>query len=979
MSRENNEVEALTAEQSARISQKFRAAKALLSRKRHRSSISSTPQVVCGNIPSPQSDASIVKRIPLSEIFINTLPALPSWGSKQTYFEDGVTHSKVPVINTIGSTSQTPNQGMFSVVRCDLDDPSITPSKERDGGFTSSDDGPPSLNVLDDDFDYSLLEEIDAFCDHKLSHSKADIVFLAPDAGHIDSNSGSVHITNNINDRNFTPREDSFQFIPQVLGSSSVAKSMNIPQQYSKYLASLNERQREAAFSDITTPLMIAAGPGSGKTSTMVGRILVLLSEGIDPSNILAMTFTTAAASEMRERISTVAGKMAAKDLNICTFHSFSLQLCRSHADKLGRTHEFSVFGQGQQRRAVIEAMRLLGNETSGQNNELCKLEEDPITIASTHYCKDKSKKWQKFVTQAKASGKTPGYFTRMGNDIGAAILKHYNETLTTCNSLDYHDLISCSVKLLSDFPEVLKECQNLWKAIIVDEFQDTSSMQYKLLQILASHDHITIVGDDDQSIFSFNGADTSGFDSFREDFPNYKEIRLNKNYRSTRCIVEAAASLIQNNVKRCQLKDVLTDNSLGSKITIKECHNEDAQCMFVIDKILEAISGEPPETASFGNFAILYRRQVSGKVFQAAFRDRKIPFNIHGVAFYRKKVVRVIFSMLNTTLTGCDDGHYRRVFKGLLPLSKEEKKMVVNHIDKISTIRKCSFLTAAFDIFNAKISGTFKRSQLTQGRKLLSTLDMIKDIVQREQSLSTVITSVANMIPQRFLLEQRAIVDNDGGKFLNEDSDLRSVIQYLLDDVASFISIHSATEEYGHEKEERGCLNILKAFIDFISEREKRNFRSRINDNENSVALTTIHQSKGLEWDIVFIVKANESEIPLIHEFTGVPKEDGSSLEEERRLFYVAMTRARKKLFILYVTVDSTWQILQPSRFFKEIPVELLDFQISTGTLKNPANKQCITEEARPDECYVNHTNMSVKDASIMVETSNGNNFLKR
>ncbi|PKI54563.1 hypothetical protein CRG98_025077, partial [Punica granatum] len=198
----------------------------------------------------------------------------------------------------------------------------------------------------------------------------------------------------------------------------------------------------------------------------------------------------------------------------------------------------------------------------------------------------------------------------------------------------------------------------------------------------------------------------------------------------------------------------------------------------------------------------------------------------------------------------------------------------VINHIDKISTVRKCSFISAACDIFSAKVSGTFKRSQLAQGRKILLTLDMITKLVQREQSISTVITSVATMIPQ--------------------------VLQYLLDDVANFISTHSTAAEDRDDKEEgRGCLSALQAFVGYTSERERGNFHSRRHDNENSVTLTTIHQSKGLEWDVVFIVKANESEIPLLHEFNGVSKESGSSLE-----------------------------MLQPSRFLKEIPVHLLDIQ---------------------------------------------------
>ncbi|KAL6549293.1 DNA helicase [Orobanche gracilis] len=259
--------------------------------------------------------------------------------------------------------------------------------------------------------------------------------------------------------------------------------------------------------------------------STMVGRILMLLHEGISPSNILAMTFTTAAAAEMRERIGTVAGKAAAKELTISTFHSFSLQLCRSHAEKLGRTPEFLKYGHGQQKKAIIEAVRLLGDGKRRTNNELCKFSELSDINSPKHF-KDKSKKWLKFVTQAKAAGRSPEDFRKMGDDTGANILQNYNDILKSCNALDYHDFISCSVKLLIDFPEVLAECQESWKGIVIDEFQDTSTMQYGLLQILASHKCITVVGDEDQSIFSFNGADASGFDSFRKDFPMYKEVR---------------------------------------------------------------------------------------------------------------------------------------------------------------------------------------------------------------------------------------------------------------------------------------------------------------------------------------------------------------------------------------------------------------------------------------------------------------------
>ncbi|KAM4076961.1 hypothetical protein ACJW30_12G103600 [Castanea mollissima] len=863
-------------------------------------------------------------------------------------------------------------------------------------------------STLDDDFDESILEEIDALCEQK-SAAKAEGQVLSCDidpGSHHDGNSNgglsaSLESVTGYESVKMEGALDSESDLdPTTKGSetSQTIETGNMPEEYSKYLQSLNDRQREAACNDISVPLMIVAGPGSGKTSTMVGRVLMLLKEGISPSNILAMTFTTAAASEMRDRIGAVAGKATAKELTISTFHSFSLQLCRLHAEKLGRTSEFLIYGHGQQRRAIIEAVRLLENEKSRQNHNASILGEDSNDITSLQLLKDKSKKWLKFVAQAKASGKTPEECCKMGDEMGGAILGNYNGILKSCNALDYHDLISCSVKLLTDFPEVFKESQDSWKAIVIDEFQDTSSMQYDFLQILASHNRITIVGDDDQSIFSFNGADISGFDSFRKDFPNYKEIRLNKNYRSTRCIVEAASSLIQNNIKRCQLKDVLTDNSSGSKIIIKECHNESAQCAFVVDKILETASNGSAANCSYGNIAILYRRQVSGKVFQMAFRERKIPFNVHGVAFYRKKVVKAIIAMLQTTLPACDDGPYRRVFKALLPFEKEEKKRVIDYIDKISTIRKCSFILAASDIFSAKISGTFKRSQLTQGRKVLSTLEMISKLVNREQSISAIITSVANMVPQKYLLEQRAVIDVDGGKLLNEDNDIRSVLQYLLDDVSEFLSTKFVAVK-GDAKvaaEGKGCLNVLKAFIEFISERERDNFRSRRHDNEKSITLTTIHQSKGLEWDVVFIVKANESEIPLLHEFNGVAKENGNLIEEERRLLYVAMTRARKKLFILYVMMDSNWQMLQPSRFLKEIPDHLREVQAEVSVQELQTKQQHIpnriaqfsvdvpremelSEVDVPNDFLKTCIHKASEDLTDPLEASNGNGFLRR
>ncbi|KAK9142835.1 hypothetical protein Syun_012235 [Stephania yunnanensis] len=908
MNKENNNI-IISAEQKARISSKFRAAKALLSRKR----------------PLRDGCQTNCPRLPLKEILVPDTPSLVS---------------PREIVLTDAKYSRSCSENKSTESDCDpakLNSP-LSGASAVEFELSGNRGECSNLNCdisWSDELDEAVLKEIDALCEQR-SAKKIGKPDLISDKSRSNSGEESKNRSVTTSEVLDTGGRLEFKDEPDELGvkvdaTSEDASNEALPDVYSKYLNSLNDQQREAACCDVHTPLMIVAGPGSGKTSTMVGRVLMLLHKGIAPSNILAMTFTTAAASEMRDRIASVAGKGAAKELTISTFHSFCLQLCRSHAEKLGRTSEFQVYGHAQQRRAVIEAVRLLENSANCKENlETSKPGHSYIDWTSVQCFKDKSKKWQKFVTQAKASGRSSSACLVMGDEIGAKLLGNYDGILASCNAFDYHDLISYSGKLLTDFPEVFEECQNLWKAIVIDEFQDTSAMQYSLLHKLASHNCVTVVGDEDQSIFSFNGADISGFDSFREDFPNHKEIRLIRNYRSTRCIVEAASSLIHNNVKRCSLKKIFTDNSSGCKITVKECHNEDSQCAFVIDKLMGTMYEGLDVKCSYSNIAVLYRRQVSGKAFQIAFRNRKIPFNVHGVAFYRKKVIRAIMSMLRTTLPGCDDGPFRQVFKALLPFEKEDKKRVVDYIDKISSVKKCSFISAASDIFTAKISGTFKRSQLTQGRKVLLALDMISKLVQREQSISSVVTSVANMLPQKYLLEQRAILDVDGGKYLNEESDFRSILQYLLDDVAEFLSTYlNVPESEGNSVDDvKGCTSMLKAFVDYVTMRESENFRSRRKDNEDSVTLTTIHQSKGLEWDVVFIIKANETEIPLSHEFNGLVKDGGTTLEEERRLFYVAMTRARKKLFILYVTMDANWQLLQPSIFLKEIPSHLLDVQ---------------------------------------------------
>ncbi|RXH94826.1 hypothetical protein DVH24_024510 [Malus domestica] len=416
----------LTAEQRNRISRNFRAAKALIDRKRPRNDAVSPDHhlphtKICGGngIQTP-TQLNRVQRTP---------PPISASRYNSTRGEYG-SASCSGSLSVSGTESSVSKSDSFT-----------TPIRQPQ--FLTSFDSFSASGILnDDDFDESILQEIDALIEQKPS-----VDIQRDDIGSCGSDVSAASAP--------------------PLSSENQTDSVNhgwpnMPDEYLKYLLSLNERQREAACSDISVPLMIVAGPGSGKTSTIVGRVLMLLNEGISTSNILAMTFTTAAASEMRDRIGSVTGKATAKLLTISTFHSFSLQLCRSHAEKLERRPEFLIYGHGQQRRAIIEAVRLSEDEKSKTNLNVAIDGEESNGVTSPHHFKDASKKWLKFVTQAKASGKTPAECRRMGDVTG--------------------------------------ECQESWKAIVIDEFQDTSAMQYSLLRILASHNHITIVGDDDQA-----------------------------------------------------------------------------------------------------------------------------------------------------------------------------------------------------------------------------------------------------------------------------------------------------------------------------------------------------------------------------------------------------------------------------------------------------------------------------------------------
>ncbi|CAI5537034.1 unnamed protein product, partial [Closterium sp. Naga37s-1] len=628
----------------------------------------------------------------------------------------------------------------------------------------------------------------------------------------------------------------------------------------------------------------------------------------------------------------------------------------------------------------------------------------------------------------AKAAGQTAESFEARGNLEAARVLRAYASVLEKCNAVDYHDFILLSTMLLTKHSDVLQECMAAWTHVLVDEFQDTSRIQFAFVKALCgTHGRITVVGDDDQSIFSFNGANAASFDMFREQFPDHTEVRLCRNYRSTGTIVRASGAVISQNFPgRRAAKELCTDNGDGEKIRVVEVRNEAAQCALVEDAIMSFMHQmhrvqpliSPPFQSTSQDGGVLYRRQVTGRAFQAAMRERKIPFNVHGVAFYRKKALRNVLALLRLSLPALvDNTAARRVWKLLFSREKDEAKKAADHVEQRARDRGCSFLEAAETIFSGKVSGRFTRKQLKSGAAVLTTIRIARNLLKTEVSLTAFVDSIIKLIPERAAFSSRATVSETSGKLLNEDDDMRTARQFLIDDISTFLSLHSSKPPDTVANDETTCRNtsaadaatscfptsvfsssslfspsssssscaaLLRAFLDYVAAREAQNNAVRRKENEDSVTLTTMHQSKGLEWHTVFIVStellqrpdmfpctplspspshsarpqskglewhtvfivsANEGETPLQNRFEeerggGVERgsagrasgegseEEPLSLEEERRLLYVAMTRARHRLVIVTLRQTPEKQVLQPSRFIREIPSDLLLWQ---------------------------------------------------
>ncbi len=651
------------------------------------------------------------------------------------------------------------------------------------------------------------------------------------------------------------------------------------------YLRGLNEQQKEAVMCT-EGPLLILAGAGAGKTKTLTHRILHLLYKGVDPESILAITFTNKAAKEMRERLINLI--TSDKELNfpvyqnrfpfVSTFHSLGVNILRRHGEEAGVSKSFTIYDRSDSKTAVKDALVSLGYDPK---------QYDPGKILSAI-----SKAKGDAMTVESFKNQRPDYY---GSVIGEAWEK-YEASLRKDKALDFDDLLQKTVLLLERNAEVRSFYQNKFKYVHIDEYQDTNTVQYKLAEILCEkHQNIAVVGDIDQAIYGWRGAKISNMLRFEKDFRDSKLILLEENYRSTKTILDAANGIIAKNIYRKE-KNLFTSNEQGEKISLYVAMDESDEASFIGNKIQELIRGG----ADANEIAILYRANFQSRALEDACLYRNIPYHVLGTKFFDRKEVKDLLSYIKLALNPDSGADLKRIINtptrgiGKTTVLKliEGKKEELTDAFKIKVN---NFYTIIGDIrsyaFHHTPSETVKYALNRSGLETELKQDDEEDRIENARELAT--------LARRY--DEEWIKDN-----APENCDTKQNTETEQNDMqASFvaptennISTESTEADISEPK------NPLRPLEKFIEDASLLGEQDTIDDKEQAgprVKLMTVHASKGLEFDRVFITGLEKDLFPHTkmgdREKTPAPED----AEEERRLFYVALTRARKKLFLTY------------------------------------------------------------------------------
>ena len=642
-------------------------------------------------------------------------------------------------------------------------------------------------------------------------------------------------------------------------------------------LSTLNKEQRQAVDT-LDGPLLILAGAGSGKTRALTYRIANLVDHGVSPWNILALTFTNKAAKEMRERTEALLGG-SVKDMWVATFHSCCTRILRSDIDKLGRDRNFVIYDDDDQTSLIAAIMKRLG------------VNDKDIT----------KRQIKEHISEAKNKSTEPEKFLMDNPYLDESVLKvfrEYQRSLKEYNALDFDDLLGKTLELFQSCPEVLQKYRSKFRYILVDEYQDTNVMQYHIVELLArEHGNICVVGDDDQSIYGWRGADIRNILDFEKDFPGAKVIRLEQNYRSTSNILDAANAVIENNQGR-KSKKLWTDNGRGDRIETFTADSERDEAHFVCRKIMEGVRSG----MNYGDFAVLYRMNAQSRIPETTMVNYGIPNKVYGgQRFYERKEIKDIMAYLRLIYNPFDDIALKRIIN--VP-KRSIGDASIAELARVAEQEGKSMLVAAL---------TSENIDPRAMKKIKPFADTMGEFIalSRTMPLSEFTWGMISALEYETYLKAE---------------DKRGEVESRMDNLRELIGNIKEIEKDLSEGED-----ALRAFLENVS---LVSDIDSMNDGNGAVALMTLHSAKGLEFPVVFMIGMEENIFP-----TSRARNDMSNhaMEEERRLCYVGMTRAKQKLYLINArqrNIFGNESYNRKSRFIEEIPAELT---VSDNPVKQP------------------------------------------
>ncbi len=649
------------------------------------------------------------------------------------------------------------------------------------------------------------------------------------------------------------------------------------------YLEQLNDAQLAPTL-QMDGPMIVIAGAGSGKTRVLTFRIAYLMSKGVDPFNILALTFTNKAAREMKSRIASIVGDSEAKNLWMGTFHSVFAKILRFEAEKLGYPSNFTIYDTQDSQRLISSIIKEM------------KLDKDVYKYKQIH---SRISSYKNSLITVRAYFQNPELVeadTMAKRPQLGAIYKAYVDRCFKAGAMDFDDLLLKTNELLTRFPEVLAKYQNRFRYILVDEYQDTNHSQYLIVRALSDRfQNICVVGDDAQSIYAFRGANINNILNFQKDYDNVKLYRLEQNYRSTKNIVNAANSIIDKNQTKLD-KVVWTANGEGQKIVVNRALTDGDEGRYVASSIFE---NKMKNQAKDADFAVLYRTNAQSRAIEDALRKRGIPYRIYGgLSFYQRKEIKDVLAYLRLIINPADEEALKRV------INFPARGIGQTSIDRLIVAANAAN-TTIFDILKHINS---------------HDINLNSGIKNKLSNFCTMIESfqVMNQGANAFELAEHVCRVSGLIKEFKKDGTPEGVtrmenIEELLNGIKDFVE---------GQRELADSTGSLVEFLEDVA--LATDLDNEQSGDDDKVALMTIHLAKGLEFPYVYIVGLEEDLFP-----SAMSMNTRSELEEERRLFYVAVTRAEKQVYLTYALSRYRWGKLidaEPSRFIEEIDEQYLD-----------------------------------------------------